>query len=345
VPLRNGREPDESTLIRYLVGLASEEDTDQLDELSVEDEGFALRLRAVEHDLVDAYVNGELTGETLEGFKSQYLRTPSGLAAVELAEALRGYRRAPAAERQVAPVAATTHVAAPKVRARSWPWPTWGLAAAAAVFALLVASVYLLIDNQQLRQRVSGDRASNVALEQRARQLQEELTRQQAAARETEQELARAREALASGASADPGAAPGAGESTGRTGDAPRTGEILLALVLSPATRGGGQLPQFSIPPGVGTGADTGTGTVILRLPLVAVDFPHYEAALRDAAGDRIIWRSGRLQAPSTRQRPMIPVTIRTSLLGPRGYTLELTGISASGQAEPLDSYPFRVVP
>jgi hypothetical protein len=347
VPLRNGREPDESTLIRYLVGLASEEDTDQLDELSVEDEGFALRLRAVEHDLVDAYVNGELTGETLEGFKSQYLRTPSGLAAVELAEALRGYRRIPAAERQVAPVAAPTHVATRDVRARSWPWPTWGLAAAAAVFALIVASVYLLIDNQQLRQRMSGDRASNVALEQRARQLQEELTRQQAAARETEQELASAREALASGANAGPGAGAGVGTGTetGRTGDAPRTGEILLALVLSPATRGGTQLPQFSIPPGTATGAATGAGTVILRLPLVAVDFPHYEVALRDAAGDRIIWRSGRLQAPSTRQRPMIPVTIRTSLLGPRAYTLELTGISASGQAEPLDSYPFRVVP
>ena len=41
----------------------------------------------------------------------------------------------------------------------------------------------------------------------------------------------------------------------------------------------------------------------------------------------------------------MIPVTIRTSLLAPRGYALELNGISARGQAEPLDSYLFKVVP
>src|SRR4029453_3589053 len=93
VPLTKGREPDESMPLRYLVGQASEEDVDQLDELSVASEEFALRLRAVEHDLVDAYVNGELTGATLDGFKAQYLRTPAGLAEVELAQALRGYQR------------------------------------------------------------------------------------------------------------------------------------------------------------------------------------------------------------------------------------------------------------
>ena len=318
--LTKGREPDESTLIRYLVGRASEEEADQLDELSVASEEFALRLRAVEHDLVDAYVNGELTGETLEGFRSQYLRTPSGLEAVAFAEALRGYRRAPAA----APAAdsAADRVAAPDVRARISPWPAWGLAAAALVLA---ASAYLLIDDLRLRRQMSGARETHAALEQRAQQLQEELNRQQSAARATEQELARAREALA--------AAPG----RAGAGDEPRTGGILLALVLSAATRGGDQLPQFAIPPG----ADT----VILRLPLVAVDFPHYEAALREATSDRVIWRSGRLPAPSASERPMIPVTVRTSLLAPRAYTLELTGISARGQAEPLDSYLFRVVP
>jgi hypothetical protein len=340
VSLTKGREPDESTLIRYLVGRASEEETDQLDELSVVDEALAVRLRAVEHDLVDAYVNGELTGETLEGFRSQYLRTPAGLEAVELAQALRGYRRAPmadpaadrpsdrasdrAADRAAAPI--TDRAAAPAVRATIRSWPTWALAAAALV---LIASAYLLVDDLRLRRGMSGARETHATLEQRARVLQEELNRQQAAARATEQELARAREALAAGPE--------------RVGDEPRAGGPLLALVLSAATRGGDQHPQFAIPPG----ADT----VVLRLPLVAVDFAHYEAALKDATSDRVIWRSGRLPAPSAPERPMIPmipmipVTVRTSLLSPRAYTLELTGISARGDAEPLDSYPFRVVP
>jgi hypothetical protein len=323
-----GREPDESTLIRYLVGRASDEEAEQLDELSVASEEFALRLRAVEHDLMDAYVNGELTGETLDGFRSQYLRTPSGLADVALAEALRGYRRTPAAARVAASVAAP--VATPVAARRKWP--AWGLAAAALVLA---ASAYLMMDDVRLRRQISGARETHAALEQRAQQLQEELNRQQSAARATEQELARAREALAA-APERAGAGAGVGAGAG-AGDEPRTGGILLALVLSAARRGGDELPQFSIPPG----ADT----VILRLPLVAVDFPHYEATLREATSDRIIWRSARLPAPAARERPMIPVTIRTSLLAPRGYTLELTGISARGQAEPLDSYLFKVVP
>lgn len=202
--LTKGREPDESTLIRYLVGRASEDETEQIDELSVASEEFAVRLRAVEHDLLDAYVNGELTGDTLEGFRSQYLRTPEGLEAVAFAEALRGYRRAPLADPVAAPVLTPVAVpvadpladrtAAPDVRARVRPWPTWALAAAALVLA---ASAYVLVDDVRLRRQMSGTRETHATLEQRAQQLQEELTRQQAAARATEQELARAREALA----------------------------------------------------------------------------------------------------------------------------------------------------
>jgi hypothetical protein len=330
VPQTKGREPDESTLLRYLVGQVSEEEADQIDELSVASEEFALRLRAVEHDLVDAYVHGELTGATLEGFKAQYLRTPAGLAEVEFARALSGYRRAPAraadpiAERSTDPSVerSADRVAAPEVRTKHWPWPAWGLAAAALVLA---AFAFLLIDDVRLRRGMSGASETHAALELRARQLQEELNQQQAAARAAEQELARAREALA--------------KFPERAGDEPRGAASVLALVLSAATRGDAQVPQYTIPRGAGA------GEVMLRLPLVAVDFPQYEAALKDATGDRVLWRSGRLPAPSARDKSMLPVTVPTSLLAPRAYTLELSGISGQGAAEPLDSYPFRVIP
>jgi hypothetical protein len=334
VPLTKGREPDETMLIRYLVGQVSEVEEDQLDELSVASEEFAVRLRAVELDLVDAYVHGELTGATLDGFKAQYLRTPWGLAAVEFAQALRGYRRAraaePAADHLAAPVAASGakptagRVTAPQGRARLWPLPAWGLAAAALV---LVALASLLVDDLRLRRGISGARETHAALEERARQLQEELSEHQAAARAIEQELARAREAIAAG--------PDRAVPVPAGGD-PRGIGSVLALVLSPGRRGGAQIPQFTIPPGA--------GTVVLRLPLVAVDFAHYEAVLRDATGDRVLWRSGRLAAPAARDRSMIPVTVPVNLLAPREYTLDLTGISGRG-AEPLDSYPFRVIP
>jgi hypothetical protein len=310
VPLTTGPEPDDSTLIRYLVGQASEEETEQLDELSIVDEDFAQRLRAVEHDLVDAYANGELTGDALEGFRSQYLRSPAGLLQVEFSEALRGYRRAAVAD----------YTSTSAAVARTWLVPRWRLAAAVLVLA---ASGYLLADDLRLRRQMSAVREAQAGLEQRARQLQEDVNRQQAATRATEEELARAREALAAVPPANVEPRPG--------------GQGLLALMLHAATRDAGKIPQLVIP----KGADT----IILLLPLVAVDFTQYEAVLKEVTSDRVIWRSGRLGAPLPSDRPMIPLTVRTSILAPRAYTLELTGISARGANEPLDTYPFRVVP
>jgi hypothetical protein len=311
VPLTTDWEPDESTLLRYLVGRVSEGEAEQLDERSVVDEDFAQRLRAVEHDLVDAYANGELTGDVLEGFRSRYLRSRAGLAQVEFAEALRGYRRA----------AVAGQGSTPGALARVWSVPTWRLAAAVLVLA---TSGYLLVDDLRLRRRMSAAREAHAELEQRARQLQEEVNRQQSTTRATEAELARARDALAA--------------ARGRANAGPRPDRPgLLALTLLAATRAGGEIPQLAIPPGA--------SAVTLRLPLVAADFPRYEAALRDATSDRVIWRSGGLPAPAARARPMVAVTVPASLLGPRAYTLELSGLPRRGVAEPLDTYPFRVVP
>ena len=315
VPLTTDQ-PDDPTLLRYLVGRASEEEAERLDELSVVDEGFAERLRAVEHDLVDAYANGELTGDVLEGFRSQYLRSPAGLARVEFAQALRGYRRASAADQP----------SRPSAPASVWSIPRWQLAAAVLV---LVASGYLLTENLRLRRRVSTAIESQAGLEQRTRQLQEERSRQQSATRATQEELARAREALAA---ASPQGVKAPRDTQPRPG-----AQGVLALMLHAATRDAGEIPQLVIP----KGADT----VVLLLPLVAVDFPQYEAVLKEPASDRVLWRSGRFGRPSAGNRPMIPVILRTSLLGPRAYLLELTGISARGDADPLDTYPFRVVP
>src|SRR5215510_1642149 len=60
-------------LARYLLRLLPEADVERIDELSIADEEMAWRLRVVEDDLVDAYVSGSLTGETLKQFQFIYL--------------------------------------------------------------------------------------------------------------------------------------------------------------------------------------------------------------------------------------------------------------------------------
>jgi hypothetical protein len=63
-------------LIRYLLGLLPADETEQLDEQSIVDDGVACRLTVVEHDLVDAYVTGTLDLERRLRFESFYLASP-----------------------------------------------------------------------------------------------------------------------------------------------------------------------------------------------------------------------------------------------------------------------------
>ena len=53
------------TIRDYLLGQLPESETERLDELTITDDQCAERVRAVEHDLVDAFARGELAGVVL----------------------------------------------------------------------------------------------------------------------------------------------------------------------------------------------------------------------------------------------------------------------------------------
>src|ERR1700722_18106227 len=82
---------DDQVLLRYLLGSLPEEEAERLDELSVVDDAIAWRLSAVENDLVDAYVGGQLSGGDLAEFKKCYLSSPRRLQKLEFAEALSSF--------------------------------------------------------------------------------------------------------------------------------------------------------------------------------------------------------------------------------------------------------------
>src|SRR5438552_2551487 len=141
---------DDQALIRYLLGAAPEEETERLDELSVTDDEFAWRLSAAENDLVDSYVNGELSGEDLERFRSAYLSSAARREKVRFAEALlMGHRVVPA------PATASSRgflrwLTAPRLALQ------WGFAAAAAL--MLLAGGFLLRENLRLQNQVAQAR-------------------------------------------------------------------------------------------------------------------------------------------------------------------------------------------
>src|SRR5882724_3941218 len=82
---------DDQVLVRYLLGALPEEEAERLDGLSIADDAFAWRLNAVENDLVDGYVRGELSSDDLARFKNSYLSSPKRLQKLEFAEALNSF--------------------------------------------------------------------------------------------------------------------------------------------------------------------------------------------------------------------------------------------------------------
>jgi hypothetical protein len=154
---------DDRSVIQYLLGATSGEETDRLDELSITDDEFASRLRSAENDLVDAYAKGELEGETLERFKSFYLASASRLEKVRFAEAME--------------TMTNRSVAVPQMHRTARPtWERvlfWSVAAAAA--ALLLVTGYLVQENRRLQREFAQQRERPSAPEQRPQVLPKRL--------------------------------------------------------------------------------------------------------------------------------------------------------------------------
>ena len=79
--------------IQYLLGSLPEAEMERLDALSFTDADFAEKLSAAEKELVDSYVQGELTGDILERFESHYLASPLRRNKVEFAETFQIYAK------------------------------------------------------------------------------------------------------------------------------------------------------------------------------------------------------------------------------------------------------------
>ncbi len=291
---------EDEQLTRYLLGMLPEAETERLDELSVADDDFAARLTAAEHELVDAYVSGALSGSRRTQFESQYLSSPLGREKVEFARAL---------------AAASCSAVPPAVPRRALDL-RWALAAAAVI---LVAAGLLVRENLRLRRELADVRATSAALEQRAEQVLAQLNAERQAGADAAREVAQLRDALAS--------------LERRTTDSPQP--VVAIVTLRPATRGPGGTTDVALA--------GGTTAVRFDLPLEGGDFARYEVTVLDAASGARVWQ-GRQSGPAGSGRRVLSVTVPAGALRVGQYVLELASVPPTGPAEPLNSYPFRIV-
>jgi hypothetical protein len=300
------RPPDDECLARYLVGALPDDETERLDELSITDASFADRLNAVEYDLVDSYVRGELSGDMLARFKSRCLSSPATRDKVKVAESLAAYQQP------------SSGLGRRSFRAESLS--RWALAAAASL--ALVATGYLALETRRLRTEVTESRSASASIAERERELQRQLDERRAAADKAEESLARARDALA--------------QLEARV-NAPVGTPVVAAFLLTPARRGVGDVTTIAIP--------RGAAAVALRMEPEADEFVRYRASLKELASERVIWRSGDLKPKPSGGVKIVEATAPSALLKPQTYMVELTGMPARGAAGGFaGSFVFRVI-
>jgi hypothetical protein len=311
---------DDQVLIRYLLGLLTAEETEHLDELSIADDEFALRLNVVENELVDAYVSNELSGQNLEQFKTFYLSSVERRQKVVFAEALRVFAKGAAALplRTATPTPDATvkqelFHGAPPGRVLATPRMRLQWVLAGATLAILFAASYLFVQNYRLRVQMTETRDERIRLDQRQKEMQKELNEQRTANAQILDQLERAR--------------------VSQTDlDQLKT----VSLLLMPQTRGATGVTSVSLRPG--------TDLVVLVLGLESDDFPAYRVALKNSATDQVLWLSTTLASMPAGEKKAIFVSFRAGLLKQQNYIVELTGIPARGASELVGGYPFRAV-
>lgn len=340
---------DDQTLTQYLLGALSETETERLDELSLTDDEVAEALQVVEQDLVDAYVQDELTEAALAQFKSYYLASPLRREKVTFAQAFQAQAVKSAATQALKAQTEAAGEVAPQRKGQKWfsarlglnaSRPAWQWGAAGAALALLITGSWLMFEYLRPRQQVAQTQTPRAAPGQSEQELQKELGNQRAASAQSAEERARAeRERLAQEQTQ---------REQQRTAEQPRAAEQQRAasqqqsqssassiafFVLTPQMRGASQTQTISIP--------SQTTYVAVRLNLEPNEFSTYHVALLDEAGGQTLWRSSQLKAHAGVGSQVLNLSFRARLLKPQTrYVLRVTG----GAAEIIDDYPFRVL-
>jgi hypothetical protein len=316
------QEFDDQVLVRYLLGRLPEHEAERLDELSIADDAFVLQLGAVENDLVDAFVRGELSGDDLVQFKKSYLSSPKRLQKLDFAEALSSFdvKTARAAGRAVS--AGTVSDSRPKEESPKdlslWRWFSvprlalqWGFAGAA--LAMLFTASYLFLENVRLRRQTTAEQGSHAIFDQSGRELQRQLHDQYAANAQMAKELDSIRESQ------------------------PNLDQLkILPAILPPPTRGVGRIPTLSVP--------AGTSLVVLLLTLEADDYSAYRVGLKDLGANQTVWHSAKLAAAPNGTIKTVSISFPARLIKQQNYVLELSGVSSNGRTEFIGGYPIRVV-
>jgi anti-sigma-K factor RskA len=318
---------NETLIARYLLGELPEEQQVEIEDRAFSDKEYLASITAVENDLIDEYVRGELSATARQRFEARFLASAERRKRVEFAKALR---------------TVVSESAGPEKKvvrdAKRWSWreslyaflnglnPSARLAAVAAAILFVAGAAWLFVETQRLRRQVNQLQAEN----QSGRNLQQSLE----AERKRNAELnARLDQEKQQREQTDESLRQ-LTETTEATNPAPRP--VIAALTLLPGlSRGGDQKPSL----------DLSNDARLVRLQ-IGIDpeeqYKTFAVELRTLAG-RQVWNRENLAARTRRGTRAVGLTLPATVLKSGEYELRLRGLTESGGAEDVGFYYFNV--
>lgn len=298
----------------YLLGQLPADEQEQLEERAFSDKDYLQSVLAVERDLIDEYVRGDLSSSTLKNFKKRFLISDQRRRKIEFARAL-------------AQVAAETQESMPSHQARektssSWksllvfwrgPKLAYGLSLAVVALIAIILGFWFLrhFRNQEPeRAKTEVPAATSPAPQTPTPAKQPEQHAQNAA-------------------SPTPVHSPAVVEH-------PAAQPVIASILLLPGTaRSADTAENLVIAPA--------TSTAQLRVVVAKGDeYQSYALELRTANGKLVRSQSG-LSAHAGRSGRIVALTLPATLLARGNYELTLNGINDPKRPEPLGYYYFRV--
>jgi hypothetical protein len=338
---------EEYLMTRYLIGAATEEECVQVEERFLRDAEYLKQLRALECELTDDYVRGEMPTSDRGSFERRAMASPQGREQFARARKLQMQLDRIAAEDFVAPeeqaqaplIAGAGESLWEKLRARLFiPAPVLQYGMAAAALILLLGGLWLLREQSLSRRQLAQLTADRDSLRRNEKTLQEQLAAQRDEGRQLTSQLETEKSRLASERSRNAQIQQEMKELLAQSSPSSIPGGDFVELALvSGIERNSGEPRRLSIPAGM--------RLVKLQLELdPSINYRSYRVELNTAGGAQV-WVQGGLAARRADWGRFLTLILPTRALQAGEYELILRGMTEERKSEIAGYYYFIASP
>lgn len=316
----------EQKIVSYLLGELPEEEQVAIEDRAFADQSVLREILAVEQDLLDDYVSGDIPKEKLRNFETHFLASEERRKKVAFAKALATVVNEKPAPQESRVVVSPTPSWLSELTA-FFTRPITACSFAAAALVLFVVGSWLVFDRVRLGSELAQLRSNQESQLAQRQQLEKDL----ASERQKNEEL------LASRGTPSPQTPGPENPPTGPVQPPSPTSPVIATLVLLPGmSRGGASVPKVTL----------ANDASLLRLQ-IGIDpqesYERFRVELRNAKGQQVL-AQGNLAARVRRNSRNIALNVPVNVINAGRYEVALKGVTRNSGTEDVGFYYFDVV-